>query len=265
LDIKSFFYRAGSFLRHLFKSGHYKGHGIHSPFTFYVISELFFEKTPFYAFKKTDAAREMLLKSKEQVAVKTMGASSVDKSPQKKVCKIVRQGSIPPRYGTFIFRLINHFEARNILELGTGTGYGTLFLALPDSRSRVTTIEGNPGLCQVAGNLFETAKVNNVNVVNGAFEKVLPEELAKTDKLDFVFFDGDHRLEPTLKYFEMCLPKIHNDSVFVFDDIHWSKDMEKAWNAIVANPRVTVSLDLYRIGVVFFRKECTKQHFVLRH
>ncbi|PWD98571.1 O-methyltransferase [Marinilabilia rubra] len=265
MDIKCFFYRAGSLLKYFFKSGYWKGHRIHSPFVFFVVSELLFEKTPFYAFKKTDAALEMLLKSKEQVGGKTMGASSVDSSPRKKVCKIVRQGSIPTFYGQFIFRLINHFEARNILELGTGTGYGTLFLALPDSRSRVTTIEGNPLLCRVAQNLFETVEVKNVNVVNGAFEKALPAELAKTDKLDFVFFDGDHRYKPTLSYFKMCLSKVHNDSVFVFDDIHWSEAMEEAWDVIAAHPKVTVSLDLYRIGVVFFRKECTKQHYVIRH
>lgn len=230
-----------------------------------MVSELLFERTPFYAFKKTDAARNMLLKSKERIEVKTLGAPSVDQRSTKKVKKLVEQGSIPPRYGKFIFRLINHFELNNILELGTGTGLGSLFLALPDSRNSITSIEGNPQLYRIAGNLFETVGVNNVNLIHGAFESVLPEVLAKTNKLDFVFFDGNHQLEPTLTYFEMCLSKSHNDSIFVFDDIHWSEEMEEAWRLIIANPRVTVSLDLFRLGVVFFRKECTKQHLIIRY
>lgn len=265
MDINCFFYRAGSFLKYFFKSGHWKGHRIHSPFVFYVVSELLFEKTPFYAFKKTDAARNMLLKSKERITVKTLGATSVDQRSTKKVKKLVEQGSIPARYGKFIFRLINHFELKNILELGTGTGLGTLYLALPDSHNRITSIEGNPQLHKVAAILFETVGVNNVNLIHGTFERVLPDVLANTEKLDFVFFDGNHQLEPTLQYFEMCLPKSHNDSIFVFDDIHWSQEMEEAWEMIIANPRVTVSLDLFRLGVVFFRKECTKQHFVIRY
>ena len=129
----------------------------------------------------------------------------------------------------------------------------------------MTTIEGNAKLAGIALNLFETVGVNNVNLKIGAFDQMLPAELEKKDTLDFVLFDGDHRLKPTLRYFEMCLSKIHNDSIFVFDDIHWSKEMEEAWEAIIDHPLVTVSLDLFRLGVVFFRKECTKQHYVLRH
>jgi hypothetical protein len=83
--------------------------------------------------------------------------------------------------------------------------------------------------------------------------------------LDYVFFDGHHALEPTLKYFELCLKKAHNSSIFVFDDIRWSDEMKLAWEKIKNHPKVNVTIDLYTMGVVFFRKEQEKEHFVLRY
>ncbi len=252
-----------SFFRYLRKARHYKGYGIHSPFVFYVVRELFFEAHTYDAFSKIDSARNMLLKNKQRVNVDTRGAASVKDTKVKRVKDLVNEGSIPPKYGRLMFRMINYFSARNILEMGTSLGAGTLFLSLPHSGAKVTTIEGNRELCSLARGLFDMVEVENVDVVNGSFHEVLPEVLANYEQLDFVFFDGDHRLESTLQYFEMCLEKFHNDTVFVFDDIHWSRDMEKAWHTIISHPKVTVSLDLYRIGIVFFRKECTKQHYVV--
>ncbi|MFW5890532.1 MAG: O-methyltransferase [Marinilabiliaceae bacterium] len=246
-------------------SRHYKGFGIHSPFVFYLVRELIYERHPFYKFKDIEAARRMMLRNKQKIAVNSDGASSWSGRGQKSIRKIVREGSLPLKYGKLLFRLINYFNARQILELGTGTGVGTLFLARPDSRADVVTIESDPQMCAVARQLFEVTGTKNVRMIEGVFQQVLPPLLDDFERLDFVFFDGDHRFLSTISYFEQCLEKIHNDSVFVFDDIHWSPEMEKAWKAVVQHPRVTVSLDLGRIGVVFFRRECTKQHYVVRY
>ncbi|MGQ1890355.1 O-methyltransferase [Thermophagus sp. OGC60D27] len=258
------FYRVRSYLKYLLKSRHRKGYGIHSPFVFYLVRELFGEEHPFYAFKKIDAAKRMLLKNNMTIGPETLGAPSVTGDKRQKVKHFVKQGSLPAKYGELIFRLVNYFGAKNILELGTGTGLSTLWLALPDSRARVTTIEGSRQLSDFARRLFELVEVNNVRIINDAFNRVLPSLLDTTDHLDFVFFDGDHRREATLHYFELCLKKAHNDTVFVFDDIHWSPDMEAAWETILQHPSITVSMDLYRIGIIFFRKECTRQHYVVR-
>jgi len=247
----------------LLKARHYKGFGIHSPFVFNLVRELIYETHPFYAFTRIDAARRMLKRTNHQVGLQTFGAVSVKNKASGKVKHLVSRNSIPLKYGRLMFRLINYFKAREIVEIGTGIGLGTLFLALPDSGGRITTIDGNPELCSLAGGLFEVVGVENARVVNGQFREELPGVLSNLEKLDFVFFDGDHRMGPTLQYFEMCLAKIHNDTIFVFDDIHWSREMEQAWGTIVEHPLVRVSIDLYRVGIVFFRKECTKQHYVV--
>ena len=62
----------------------------------------------------------------------------------------------------------------------------------------------------------------------------------------------------------MLLPKTHNDSIFIFDDINWSKGMQEAWNKIKAHPQVSVSIDTFFWGMVFFRKEQVKEHFKIR-
>ena len=262
---RSLVQRGSAFLKYWLFSRHYKGFGIHSPFVFYLVRELIYERHPYYAFKQMEAARNMMLRNNEFVDADTIGAASWIGNGTKKIQKIVRHSSLPPKYGRLLFRLIVHFHPRDILELGTGTGLGTLSLALPDSRARVVTLEGNPQMCTVARRLFEVVEIGNVKVVNGSFKQVLPQVLKDFEKLDFVLFDGDHRYSSTMNYFEMCLEKIHNDSVFVFDDIHWSPGMEKAWREITRDPRVTVSIDMYRMGIVFFRRECTKQHYVVRY
>jgi predicted O-methyltransferase YrrM len=248
-----------------FRSRHYKGFGIHSPFVFHLVRELFWESHPFYAFEKIDAARKMLLRNKQKVNVSTLGMPSVISGKQKSIRKLIDGGSIPDKYGKLVFRLVNYLACETILELGTGTGMGTLYLALPSSKAKVFSIDGNRDLHRVAQNVFEITGISNVELVTGAFNEHLPGILDNFEQLDFVVFDGDHQYQSTIDYFEICLKKIHNLSVFVFDDIHWSPDMEKAWKEITGRSEVTISIDLFRMGLVLFRKECTKQHYVLRY
>jgi predicted O-methyltransferase YrrM len=85
-------------------------------------------------------------------------------------------------------------------------------------------------------------------------------------RIDLAFIDGNHRKEPTLRYFETILPKTHEGSCIVFDDIHWSSEMEEAWELIRKDERVKLSIDLFFIGIVFFRTEFReKQHFSIRY
>lgn len=247
-----------------FRARHYKGFGIHSPFVFYMVRELFWESHLFYSFEKIDAARKMLLRNKQKVNVSTLGMPSVISGKQKSIRKLIDGGSIPDKYGKLVFRLVNNLASQTILELGTGTGMGTLYLALPSSKAKVFSIDGNRELHQVAKNVFEITGISNVELITGGFKELLPGILDNVEHLDFVVFDGDHQYQSTIDYFEMCLKKIRNNTVFVFDDIHWSREMEKAWAEITGRSEVTASIDLFRMGVVFFRKECTKQHYVLR-
>lgn len=112
--------------------------------------------------------------------------------------------------------------------------------------------------------------MKNISLKVGNFDELLSaENLSRgievvTPGLDLIYFDGNHQKEATLNYFNKLLPLAHNNSVFIFDDIHWSKGMEEAWEEIKAHPRVRVSIDSFFWGLIFFREEQEKEHFTLR-
>jgi predicted O-methyltransferase YrrM len=240
-------------------------HGIHSPFVFSLVKEVISDRTPFYFFGPVEILRCQLLRDKRMIRVTDYGAGSQKRSsPERSVAEIAKHSAKSQKYGQLLFRLVNYFKPASIIELGTSLGISALYLAGPSSSIRIITLEGCPETAAVAKENFRKLKAQNIEVVAGNFDETLHSALLKTGKADFVFFDGNHRKEPTLRYFRQCLARAHNDSVFVFDDIHWSGEMEEAWNVIKKDPAVTVTIDLFQLGIVFFRKEQAKEDFVVR-
>lgn len=240
-------------------------HDIHSPFVFDLLTNVIEDTTPFYAYKEIEALRKELLKSAESVKITDYGAgSSFSNLSVKRIKDIARHSAKTPKYGQLLFRIINYLHPETLLELGTSLGISTLYQVMPSSKSKMITIEGCPEIAQFATGNFKKLKVENIELMLGNFDDVLLKALQKNKKTDYVFFDGNHRKEPTIRYFEQCLPFIQNDTFFVFDDIHWSKEMEEAWQYIKNHSRTTVTIDLFFLGLVFFRKEQKKQHFVIR-
>jgi predicted O-methyltransferase YrrM len=209
------------------------------------------------------------LRSSQSITVTDLGAGSQvsgASGTQRRVRDIARYAAKPPRLAQLLFRLVNHFQPSTILELGTSLGLTTAYLAAADSRNQVITFEGCPNTAAIARETFTKLQLRNVQLVEGNLDTTLPATLdTLTKPVDFVFFDGNHRYEPTLRYFEQCLSKAHENSVFVLDDIHWSAEMEQAWEAIKANPAVTITVDLFYVGLVFFRKKQPRQDFWLRY
>ena len=150
-----------------------------------------------------------------------------------------------------------------MVELGTSLGMSTAYLAKGNPQGRIATIEGCHETAALAGKNFALLGITNVDQVTGPFEKVLPKLLDKLGKVDLFFIDGNHRKEPSLQYFYQCLQHIHNDSVFILDDIHWSGEMEEAWKMISNHPSVTVTIDLFRMGLVFFKEGLSKEDYIL--
>ena len=198
--------------------------------------------------------------------VRDFGAGShTGAGPQRRLRDIARTAAKPAALAQLLFRLVNHFRPRTILELGTSLGLTTAYLAAADSRSRVLTFEGCPNTATVARETFEVLNLRNVTLIEGNLDDTLAPTLATLDgPLDFAFFDGNHRYEPTLRYFNLCAAHRTEQSVFVLDDIHWSGEMERAWAAICQHPDVTLTVDLFFVGLVFFRRNQPKQHFILR-
>jgi predicted O-methyltransferase YrrM len=239
-------------------------HGIHSPFVFDLYNHTIKNKTNYYAYSLIEGIRESLLKDKRSIHVKDLGAGSGSGLGSQRTVKQIASTSVKnTRYSQLLFRIADHFQPKTILEIGTSLGISTMYLAIARSKSQVITIEGSPEIRQIALDNFKNAQLSNIRSIEGNFDLVLPEILSETEALDLVFFDGNHRKAPTLEYFELCLTKATNESVFIFDDIYWSREMSEAWDSIKAHPRVTVTIDLFQMGIIFFRKEQAKQHFVL--
>ena len=253
------------YLKYKLTAKHRKGYSVHSPFLFDLIRNVLYAGNNYYAFDEIEDLRNELLNSEEIINVSDFGAGSkVVRSNARKIKDIVRHSAVNEKFGNLLFKLVLYFKSKTILELGTSLGLGTLYLATANSKSQVYTIEGCEETVKKASENFKELKVENIKQIIGNFDEKLPEVLSSINELDFVYFDGNHQKEPTLNYFLQCLSKKNNNSVFYFDDIHWSKGMEEAWEEIKANKDVTLTVDLFFSGIVFFKKELSKEDFVVQ-
>lgn len=255
-------YKLKAYVKHKRRAKYRKGHRIHPPFAFNLVRNIFFEKHPYYHFDEISEVRKALLRNKETIEVSDFGAGSkVFKSNNRQIAKIAKYNTTPQKQGELISRLVCHLKPNNIVELGTSLGIGTLYLAKPNSKANIQTIEGCPAIAKAAQNTFAQSKVKNITQHIGSFKEELPKVLNKLDKVDLVYFDGHHNYEATVNYFKMCLPHANESALFIFDDINWSKEMTKAWNEIIAHNEVSVSFDLFRFGLAFINMNVRKQHY----
>lgn len=251
-------------------------HSLHSPFLFALYTRVIqTDNRSEPAFTSIQALRKKLRRSTQSITITDFGAGSrrgtarqagPRKAGQRTIGDIARRSQKPARFGRLLFRLIRHFQAKTIVDLGTSLGITTAYMAEATKPygGRVLTLEGCPETAAIAWQNFDQLGMPNIDSIIGNIDDTLPEQVNRMPPIDLAFFDANHRYEPTVRYFETCLTKVHNDTVFVFDDIHWSAEMEQAWSYIKAHPSVSVTIDLFWIGLVFFRKEQHRQDFVLR-
>jgi predicted O-methyltransferase YrrM len=254
---------AFKYLIYLFKAQ--SRHGLHSPFVYKLLDEVILNKNQYYSYEEIESLRAQLLMSDKIITVTDFGAGS-HLTPQKKrkVREIAKHSAKPAKYGKLLFRLVEFFKPQNMLELGTSLGISTLYQAKANSDGNFITLEGCPEVAAIAESNFKKLNSNNIKLICGNFSETLPQAIEVLPKLEYVFFDGNHQKEATLDYFNKCLKKSQNESIFIFDDIHWSRGMEEAWEEIKKHHAVTVTIDLFFVGLVFFRKEQVKQDFILR-
>lgn len=237
---------------------------IHSPFVYELCEAVIYDRRHYYYFDDIEYVRSKLLQNNTQISITDFGAAShINKKNTRLVSQLAQSVAVPPNEGRLLFRLVNYFQPQTIVELGTNIGISTLYLANANRQTTVHTIEGNEMVAQIAKEVFAPFALKKLTQHIGRFEDVLPKLLPKLPNLDMVLFDGNHRFEPTVAYFEQCLPYINNNTVFIFDDIYWSDEMKQAWAYIKAHPQVTITIDLFKLGLVFFRKEQKKENFKL--
>jgi predicted O-methyltransferase YrrM len=238
-------------------------HSVHSPFVYNLITTCFYDKTFYSAYNNLKDYKKYVLNNHSEIDVTDLGAGSqIIKSNIRVVSDIAKNVGTKAKRAKLLFRLTEYFKFKTALELGTSLGIATHAMSLGNSNARITTIEGCPNISKFTQETFKQFNLENIEVLTGNFSDKI--ETLKLNTYDFVFFDGNHQKEATLNYFELLIETAHNDSVFIFDDIYWSKGMTEAWNTIIKHPEVTVSIDTFFWGFVFFRSEKKKEHFTIR-
>lgn len=259
-------FSALAYLRYLGKSG--SRHSVHSPFVYTLVDKVFRNREEHQTFRDMSKLRKRLLAKSQIIEITDFGSRANHKEYNnrfERVASIVQNSSISERHGRLLFRLVEFFKPRTIIELGTSVGISSLYMSTAFPEASMFTIEGCTAKSEQAAVNFEALKVTNILQHIGRFDIVLPDIIKQAGKVDFAFIDGNHTYKATIANFESLLTISHNDTVFVFDDIHWSAGMQKAWNEITDHVRVTVSIDLFRMGIVFLRKELSRQKFVIRY
>jgi predicted O-methyltransferase YrrM len=254
-----------SYLQYLNKSG--SRHSVHSPFVYILVDKVLRNRQDHQVFEEIRQLRHKLLRKSQVIEITDFGSGADQKEYShrfERVASIVQNSSVNERYGRLLFRLVEYFKPQTIIELGTSVGLSTLYMAMANPEAQVLTIEGCTTKSEQATANFNALQVSNIAQHIGRFDIVLPDVISQAGKLDFAFIDGNHTYEATLSNFNSLLSIADNNTVFVFDDIHWSAAMQKAWYEITDHERVTVSIDLFRMGIVFLRKELSKQKFVIR-
>lgn len=240
-------------------------HGVHSPFVFDLVTKCFYDKTKYPEYEVLKEYRKSLLENETIIEVTDFGAGSrVFKSNQRKISAIAKNAGISSKRAELLFRITNYFQPDSVLEIGTSLGLATIALSLGNKNSKIITLEGCPQTLAIAKNQCQLQNLYNIEFVKTKFEDYLKNLQPVTRNPQLIYFDGNHSKKATLDYFDLLLPTIANDSVWIFDDIHWSADMEEAWEAIKNHPKVTVTIDTFQWGFVFFRKEQEKEHFTIR-
>lgn len=239
-------------------------HSLHSPFLFNFYNNVLKNEPRQPEVEALAAVKKKLRHDHRTIHVTDLGAGSLKlKTNERKISDIANISTTPEKYSALYARIISYFQCKHILELGTSLGVNTLYLSKANPEGSIVTFEGCPEISKVARQIFEENAVKNVRLIEGDISETLPAYLSKSIDLDFALIDANHRFAPTMQYVEWLMQKVHAQTVLAVDDIHYSADMERAWEAIQQHPSVHTTIDLYRCGLVFFDPSLTKQNVVL--
>ena len=254
------------YLQYYFTASNGKGHGIHSPFVYAFIEKVLNDKKQYPCYEIIENRRKELLNDSTVIEVEDFGAGSAVIKTSSRVVKNIAASSLKPeKFSQLLFRIVNYYKPKTILELGTSFGITSAYLASGNSDAKLHTCEGAKNIAAIAKQTFNDLSLTNINLIEGDFAKTFPHLLSQLQHIDLAFVDGNHRKAPTLDYFNQLLGVSHQSTILVFDDIHWSREMEEAWQQIQQHTAVTLTIDLFFIGIVCVNTAIkVKQHFTVR-
>ncbi|HWZ16389.1 MAG TPA: class I SAM-dependent methyltransferase [Mucilaginibacter sp.] len=253
---------AKDYLLHRFKAKN--RHGLHSPFVYRLADKIIYDFDAKKVYAGIENLRDKLLIDNRIINVTGLAAGSRIKVDRKKKVAEIAMRTLKPKLAQLLYRLAKDLNPLTIIELGTCLGITTLYLQNAAPQAKVYTLDGCPETAAITRDNFREAGLNNIDLITGNFDETLPGVINKLNQLDFVFVDGARQKEAILKYFERCLPKVHERTLLIFDDIYRDEGMKEAWAAIKAHPKVTVTIDLFWIGLVYFRPGQAKENFLVK-
>lgn len=239
-------------------------HSLQAPFVYNLYTQVILADNDSQVFQSYRDLQKTFYRSDQLVEAVQLGADSkVEAGITHAVSKIARHGTSQAKISRLLYRLAQSNNSKTIVELGTSLGINTCYLSAIED-AEVFTFEGAPQIAAIAKTNFSEQNRTNISLITGEIDSTLDNFLDGISQIDFAFIDANHRYEPTLRYFEMLKSKAQPETIIVLDDIYWSREMTRAWKHIISSDAITLSLDLFNIGVVFIRPELTKQNLQLR-
>jgi len=260
------FFRASKYLKYILLSRNKKGHGIHSPFVFDLVSRVFRNKTDPDIVSSIEKIRKRLITDRRFIIVNDLGSGSEkSKTKLRRVSDIARYSPVIKKYCILLSNMAAEFGKPLIIEFGTSFGISTMYMAAACPDAMIYTMEGCPATAEIAYQSFDETGIDNIKLSIGSFDKILPEILSSGITPGLVFIDGNHRKEPVLNYFNRIAEVSDNKTVIIIDDIYYSKEMEEAWTEIKKYEKVSLTVDIFRMGIVFFREGINHNSYIIRY
>jgi predicted O-methyltransferase YrrM len=236
---------------------------LHSPFLFKFYNEVLKPKSPSATFESIEKLRKALLTDKRLIDLQDPGAGSlVSRSQQRTVGSIAKHSLSSPSFCSFLYQLVEFQQPKHTLEIGTSLGISAAYMDKASS-GQLTTIEGSPAIAAIAKDTFDHLGCQNIRLIKGKAQDMLVHFIQTTPKLDLAFIDAHHSEEATLLFFETLCRSLHQQSIVVIGDIHWSAGMERAWRQLTQHDAVTLSVDIFHAGILFFNPDLRKEKEVL--
>lgn len=259
-------FRIKKYIEYILFSRHRKGHGIHSPFVFELVSDVFRNKIDDDIVYTIENIRKRLLSDPGSISVNDLGSGSTRmKTSLRKVSDIARYSAVTQKYGTLLFNMSRAFGTPLIIEFGTSLGISTMYLACSNPNTIVYTMEGCEETLKIASGNFLEAGIKNIRTLNGSFDDMLPVIAGQNVAPGLVFIDGDHRKESVMRYFDLIADMSDTMTVVILDDIYASDEMAEGWSEIKKHRNVTMTIDIFRMGIVFFREGLNHFDYVIRY
>ncbi len=237
------------YLRYWLKASNGKGHGIHSPFVFKLTTDVLNDTRNFYAFEMI--ANSVKLRLNDNALVKK----------DRHLFSVKHQ----IKYGQLLFRLVHYFSSQQILEIGYSFGITTAYMAAAKETANVVTLIPDIRHASLTRAACESMQLNNISFEVGSIDEMLQPLLQKIEKVDLCYIHNCFTEDIFMRYFDQLHPFLHAFSVLVIHPIRTDDQATKNWQAMVKRSDIKLTIDLFDIGLIFFRKgRFEKEHFAIR-